>query len=160
MINLKTSAKSKLFFSYSILFSIALCLCFVPLLLSGRTFVYVSDGFNENLSAFSYFLSKIKGLSFSQYDFSLGTGRASTALFQSFAFCDPLNLIGILFKKSSTFFVYKSLKGILHFFDVFLRLFGYVLMEFADGFAIGDAVFVEVYESLVLLGIELNDILI
>lgn len=109
MINLKTSAKSKLFFSYSILFSIALCLCFVPLLLSGRTFVYVSDGFNENLSAFSYFLSKIKGLSFSQYDFSLGIGRASTALFQSFAFCDPLNLIGILFKKSSTFFVYNLL---------------------------------------------------
>ena len=57
-------------------------------------------------------------------------------------------------------FVYELLKGVLHFFDVFLRLFGDVLMEFADGFAIGDAVFVEVYESLVLLGIELNDILI
>ena len=34
-------------------------------------------------------------------------------------------------------FVYKLLKRILHFFDVFFRLFGYVLMEFADGFAIG-----------------------
>ena len=115
MINLKTSAKSKLFFSYSILFLITVSMCFVPLLISGRTFVAAQNGFNENLSAFSYFLSKLKSFSFAQYDFSLGLGKSAVPLVQSFGLCDPLNLLGVFFPKTSLFFLYSLL--------FFVRLF-------------------------------------